>query len=47
MKVQKDNVVKDIDSEALLADYISAGWEKVEEKRPSRYDRIEREKNND
>ena len=47
MKVQKGNVVKHIDSEALLADYITAGWKKVEDKKPSKYDRLERVKDND
>ena len=47
MKVKKEGVVKHIDSEALLADYITAGWKKVEEKKPSKYDRLERVKDND
>lgn len=42
MKVKKDGVVKEINSEALLADYICAGWNKVEEKKTSRFERLER-----
>ena len=45
MKVEKDNIIKDIDNEALLADYISAGWKivnekKVTERKPIRTERI-------
>lgn len=29
--VKKDGVVKLIDSDTLAADYVAAGWEKVEE----------------
>lgn len=31
MKLKKGKVIKDIRDENLLADYMSAGWEKVEE----------------
>lgn len=31
MKVQKDGIIKEIEDERLAADYISAGWKKVEE----------------
>lgn len=43
MKVKKDNVVKELNDENLLADYICAGWQKVEERKPLRMERnIER-----
>ena len=29
--VEKDGVVKSIDSDTLAADYVAAGWKKVEE----------------
>ena len=29
--VKKDGIVKLIDSDTLAADYVAAGWEKVEE----------------
>lgn len=38
MKVQKDNIIKEVNEESLLADYIAAGWkpyvekQKIEEK---------------
>ena len=30
MKVEKDNIVKDVEDN-IVGDYISAGWKKVEE----------------
>lgn len=42
MKVIKDKVIKEINDEALLADYICAGWSKVEDRKPSRFERLER-----
>lgn len=32
MKVQKDNVIKNVETERELGDYISAGWKKSDEK---------------
>jgi hypothetical protein len=32
IKVEKDNIVKEVES-FVLVDYISAGWKKVEEKK--------------
>lgn len=45
MKVQKGEIIKEINEEGLLADYISAGWKKVEDKieekeRKSKFDKI-------
>lgn len=42
MKVKKDNVIKEINDEALLADYLTAGWEKVEERKIPRLERIDK-----
>lgn len=33
VKVEKDGVVKELDNAGLVADYISAGWKLVEEKK--------------
>ena len=33
VKVEKDGVVKELDNAGLVADYTSAGWKLVEEKR--------------
>lgn len=32
MKVQKDNIVKEINDDSLLADYMAAGWKPYVEK---------------
>lgn len=42
MKLQKNGIIKEIADERLVADYISAGWEKVEEKakEKSKFDKI-------
>ena len=32
VSVEKDGVVKHIDNDNLAADYVAAGWKKVEEK---------------
>lgn len=31
MKIKKGDVIKEIEEENLLSDYISAGWKKIEE----------------
>ena len=33
MKVQKDNIIKEVNEESLLANYIAAGWKPFEEKK--------------
>ena len=32
MKVEKDGIIKELEDECLLADYINAGWKEYEEK---------------
>ena len=32
MKIEKDGIIKELEDEFMLADYIAAGWKKVEEK---------------
>lgn len=33
IKVEKDGITKEIETERLAADYVSAGWKKVEDKK--------------
>lgn len=41
ISVKKDNIVKKIDNERLVADYVTAGWEVVKE--PSKTKEIRNE----
>lgn len=33
IKVEKNGITKEIDTERLAADYVSAGWKKVDDKK--------------
>lgn len=39
MKLEKNGVIKDIEQESIIADYILAGWKKVEAKKTAKIER--------
>lgn len=47
MKLIKDGIVKEVDNRGLVADYVSAGWKLVEDKKDESKPKVDKKNEDD